>query len=136
MKNCKCNDTITKKQVDYLGRLAELTVEAALGGKHSLSYRVFSCSCRDYLGDDLEKVFGITELYELRPCQFNEAREFLADWFPDDIVMEVSSDLETAFEEFRYKFVEDMPKDSPAYQQLMEDFIYAVCSGSERPCKN
>ena len=38
MKNCKCKDTITKKQVDYLGRLAELTVEAALGGKNSLSY--------------------------------------------------------------------------------------------------
>lgn len=129
MKNCKCNDTITKKQVDYLGRLAELTVEAALGGKHSLS-------CRDYLGDDLEEVFGITELYELRPCQFNEAREFLAEWFPSDIIMEISVDIEADFEKYRYKFVEDMPKDSPAYQQLMEDFIYAVCSGSERPCKN
>ena len=92
MKNCKCRDTITKKQVDYLGRLAELTVEAALGGKNSLSYRVLFRSCCDNLDDD--------------------------------------------FEEFRYKFVEDMPKDSPAYQQLMEDFMYAVCSGSERPCED
>ena len=136
MKKCISNNTITKKQVDYLKRLAELTVEAALGGKHSLSYRVLFRSCCDNLDDDFEEVFGTTELYELRPCQFNDAREFLADWFPGDVVMEVSSDLETAFEEYRYKFVEDMPKDSPAYQQLMEDFIYAVCSGSERPCKN
>ena len=36
----------------------------------------------------------------------------------------------------RYKFVEDMPMNSPAYQQLMEDFMYAVCSGSERPCED
>lgn len=68
MKNCKCRDTITKKQVDYLGRLAELTVEAALGGKNSLSYRVLFRSCCDNLDDDFEEVFGTTELYELRPC--------------------------------------------------------------------
>lgn len=136
MKNCKCNDTITKKQVDYLGRLAELTVEAALGGKNSLSYRVLFRSCCDDLDDNFEEVFGTTELSELRACQFNDAVKFLAEWFPDGIIMEVSSDLETEFEEFRYKFVEDMPKDSPAYKQLMEDFMYAVCSGSERPCED
>jgi len=122
--------------VEYLGRLAELTVEAALGGKNSLSYRVLFRSCCDNLDDDFEEVFGTTELYELRPCQFDKAVAFLAEWFPDDIIMEVSSDLETEFEEFRYKFVEDMPMDSPAYQQLMEDFMYAVCSGSERPCED
>ena len=136
MKKCISNNTITKKQVDYLKRLAELTVEAALGGKHSLSYRVLFRSCCDNLDDDFEGVFGTTELYKLRPCQFDKAVAFLAEWFPDDIIMEVSSELEADFEEFRYKFVEDMPKDSPAYQQLMEDFMYAVCSGSERPCKN
>ena len=81
-------------------------------------------------------IFSTTELYELRPCQFDKAVAFLVEWFPDDIIMEVSSDLETEFEEFRYKFVEDMPMDSLAYQQLMEDFMYAVCSGSERPCED
>lgn len=136
MKKCISNNTITKKQVDYLKRLAELTVEAALGGKHSLSYRVLFRSCCDNLDDDFEEVFGTTKLYKLRPCQFDKAVAFLAEWFPDDIIMEVSPELEADFEEFRYKFVEDMPKDSPAYQQLMEDFMYAVCSGSERPCKD
>jgi len=132
----KCNETITRKQQDYLARLAELSIEAALGGKNSLSYRVLFRSCCDDLDDNFEEVFGTTELSELRACQFNDAVKFLAEWFPDDIIMEVSSDLETEFEEFRYKFVEDMPKDSPAYQQLMEDFMYAVCSGSERPCED
>ena len=63
MKNCKCRDTITKKQVDYLGRLAELTVEAALGGKNSLSYRVLFRSCCDNLDDDFEEVFGTTLMH-------------------------------------------------------------------------
>lgn len=136
MKNCKCRDTITKKQVEYLGRLAELTVEAALGGKNSLSYRVLFRSCCDNLDDDFEEVFGTTELSELKACQYNDAVEFIAEWFPDDVLMELSVQMEKDFEKFRYRYVEEMPQDSPAYQQLMEDFMYAVCSGSERPCED
>lgn len=61
-------------------------------------------------------IFSTTELYELRPCQFDKAVAFLAEWFLNDIIMEVSYDLETEFEEFRYKFVEDMPKNTQLYK--------------------
>ena len=132
----KCNETITRKQQDYLARLAELSIEAALGGKNSLSYRVLFRSCCDDLDDNFEEVFGTTELSELRACQFNDAVKVLAEWFPSDIIMEISVDIEADFEKYRYRFVEEMPKDSPAYKQLMEDFMYAVCSGSERPCED
>lgn len=64
----KCNETITRKQQDYLARLAELSIEAALGGKNSLSYRVLFRSCCDDLDDNFEEVFGTTELSELRAC--------------------------------------------------------------------
>ena len=82
MRNCKCRDTITKKQVEYLGRLAELTVEAALGGKNSLSYRVLFRSCCDNLDDDFEEVFGTTELYELKPCSLTRRLLSLRSGFP------------------------------------------------------
>lgn len=45
----------------------------------------------------------------------------------------LSVKMEQDFEKFRYRYVEDMPQKSPAYKQLMEDFINAVCSGTERP---
>ena len=93
-------------------------------------------SCCDDLDDNFEEVFGTTELSELRACQFNDAVKFLAEWFPSDIIMEISVDIEADFEKYRYRFVEEMPKDSTAYKQLLEDVMYAVCSGSERPCED
>lgn len=127
----KCNETITRKQQDYLARLAELSIEAVLGGKNSLSYRVLFRSCCDDLDDNFEEVFGTTELSELRACQFNDAVKFLAEWFPSDIIMEISVDIEADFEKYRYRFVEEMPKDSPAYKQLMEDFERSVNKGEK-----
>lgn len=54
----KCNETITRKQQDYLARLAELSIEAVLGGKNSLSYRVLFRSCCDDLDDNFEEVLA------------------------------------------------------------------------------
>lgn len=130
--NCRCK-TINKKKQDYISRLAELTIEASLGGKNTLSYRILFPICCESLDDDFEEVFGTTELSELKTCQYDEALAFIVEWFPPDIVMELSVKMEQDFEKFRYRYVEDMPQDSPAYQQLMEDFINAVCSGTERP---
>lgn len=130
--NCRCN-TINKKKQDFISRLAELNIEESLGGKHSLSYRIFFRSCCDFLDDDFEEAFGTTVLSELKTCQYDDAISFITEWFPPAFVMELSEQMESDFEEFRYRYVEEMPQDSPAYQQLMEDFIYAVCSGTERP---
>lgn len=130
--NCRCK-TINKKQQDFLERLAEIGIEACLGGKNSLSYRILFYPCCENLDSDFEKVFGTTELSELKACRYNDAVEFIAEWFPDDVLMELSVQMEKDFEKFRYRYVEEMPQDCPAYQQLMEDFINAVCSGTERP---
>jgi len=129
--NCRCK-TITRKQ-DFLGRLAEIGIEACLGGKNSLSYRILFYPCCENLDSDFEKVFGTTELSELKACRYNDAVEFIAEWFPDDVLMELSVQMEKDFEKFRYRYVEEMPQGCPAYQQLMEDFINAICSGTERP---
>lgn len=56
---------------------------------------------------------------------------FIADWFPDDDTMELSILVEDEFQRFIYRYVDNIPKESPAYQQMMEDFMYAVCSGSK-----
>ena len=130
--NCRCK-TITRKQQDFLGRLAEIGIETCLGGKNSLSYRILFYPCCENLDSDFEKVFGTTELSELKACRYNDAVEFIAEWFPDDVLMELSVQMEKDFEKFRYRYVEEMPQGCPAYQQLMEDFINAICSGTERP---
>ena len=114
--NCRCK-TITRKQQDFLGRLAEIGIEACLGGKNSLSYRILFYPCCENLDSDFEKVFGTTELSELKACRYNDAVEFIAEWFPDDVLMELSVQMEKDFEKFRYRYVEEMPQGCPAYQQ-------------------
>ena len=57
--------------------------------------------------------------------------EFAADWYPSNNITAFSKIAEDAFSEYIDRFFEEMPKDSPAYQQLMEDFLDAVCTSSE-----
>ena len=45
-------------------------------------------------------------------------------------MMKLRSDIEEALSDFIYHFADDIPKDSPAYQQIREDFINALCTGS------
>ena len=60
----KCNETITRKQQDYLARLAELSIEAALGGKNSLSYRDFYKERRreKYIREETQLAGGVISL--------------------------------------------------------------------------
>lgn len=127
-KICK---TITKKQQDFLANLAKLSIEASLGGENTVSFRILFGPCCDSFINDFMIKFGTIHLSEIKCCQYNDAIEFIAEWFPDDILMDISVQLENDFEDFRYRYVEEMPQDSPAYKQLMEDFINAVCSGAE-----
>lgn len=132
--NCKCT-TLTKNQQIFLAKLIELGIEACLGGKYTISYRILSGDCRDNFNNDMTEIFGTADFSELKACQYDAALDFISNWFPDDDIMEMSVEMEDSFTEFRYRYVEEMPQDCPAYQQLMEDFIYAVCSGTERPCE-
>ena len=87
------------------------------------------------LGFDIDfyDAFDITSFSKLPSCLFDEAVMFIADWFPDDDTMELSIFVEDEFQRFIYRYVDSIPKESPAYQQMMEDFMYAVCSGAKGP---
>ena len=43
---------------------------------------------------------------------------------------ELRSDLKEDIADFIYHFTDDMTKNSPAYKQIREDFINALCTGS------
>lgn len=124
--------TLTNTQCKYIQSLIDITIESALGGKNSISYRMLYDKCKKGMIDDIECEFGIrniTELcYNLFPCVLN----FIASWFPDDETMELSREVEGSFNRYIYKFVDDIPKESPFYKEIMEDYINAVCTNSER----
>lgn len=128
--NMKCKP-FSKAQCKYVKTLAVTTIEAALGGKYSLSYRMLYEVCKDELLDEIEIEFGTRNVSSLCNCRFNDVVDFIADWFPSDDTMELSCELEDTFAKFIYRIVDDIPKESAAYQEIMEDFINAVCTSSE-----
>lgn len=127
------NNTISKQMQEFLRKLEQLTIEAALDSKFSISYRLLSATCTNQLRTEFKETFDVSSYAELDRCDYEEAVSFLADWFPDDETMASSAALEEGLEDYIYRYVEAIPKECPAYQQMMEDYMYAVCSGSERP---
>ena len=132
----KCNKKISKEEAAYLERLAEITIEAALGGKYSFSYRILSEFCRYVMLDEFEGRFGTQKFEKLSAAKYKEALAFLEDWFPSDKIMEESVVYEDAFSRYIYQFCDEPNKESKAYQQLMEDFMYAICSDSKGSCED
>lgn len=126
----KCKP-VSKSQRKFLKELAEVSIEAALGGAYTVSYRMLSGVCWEEFLNALEYKFGTRKLSKLCTCRYEKAISFITDWFPEDSTMELSCELESAFERFIYRIVDDIPKDSPAYQEIMEGFINAIRTGSE-----
>ena len=126
-----CTNTISKAQQAFLEQLTDITIAAALDSPYSISYRMLSDICKKQFDIDFYDAFDITSFSKLPSCLFDEAVMFIADWFPDDDTMELSIFVEDEFQRFIYRYVDNIPKESPAYQQMMEDFMYAVCSGAK-----
>ena len=124
--------TISKKQAIFLERIEVAGIETALGGKNSISYKMLYDLCDYEFSFDFAAAFDVSSYLELPADRFDEAVVFIAEWLPDDVLFALSDLIEELFSEYIDRFFEDMPKNSPAYQQLMEDFINAVCTSSER----
>ncbi len=126
----KCKP-LSKSQRKFLKELAEVSIEAALGGAYTVSYRMLASVCREEFLKAFQYKFGARKFSSLCTCRYEKAISFITDWFPEDSTMELSCELESAFESFIYRIVDDIPKESPAYQEIMEGFINAVRTGSK-----
>lgn len=127
----KDKNRITKKQAEHLRNLRRISLESALGGENTVSYLLLADFCKYVMRDEFRTLFGTDKLSKLPSCRYRDAQIFFGEWFPDDRTMEKSVLYEEAFSKFIYRFCEEPDKNSAAYRQLMEDFVYAVCSGTE-----
>lgn len=122
---------ISKKECMVIEGITDASIEAILGSKYTISYRMLADTVREELFDKIEEAFGTRKITSICKCRYNEILDFIIEWFPNDDIMKLSCELEEALSNFIYHFADNIPKESSAYQEIMEDFINALCTSSE-----
>ena len=80
----------------------------------------YRCSCGD------KKDIAVQESSDK---ESEEKAEVVSENIKEDV--ECADDIEEDFSEFRYRYVDELPPESPAYQQMKEDYLDALCSDAE-----
>ena len=124
--------TINKSQAAVLKALARISIDEALGGENTVSYELLSPICKIEMSLELGYSFGVGKIENIPADDFDDAIDFLLEWEPSVMLREVSDEIEEDFAEFRYRYVDELPPDSPAYKQMKEDYLNALCSDAER----
>lgn len=78
------NNYILKEMQEFLRKLEQLTVKAALDTKFSVSFRLLSATCTNQHRMEFNETFDVSSYAELERADYEEAVNFLAEWFPDD----------------------------------------------------
>lgn len=125
---------------EIIDRTAYTTIKNNLGGEHSLSFHMFA----DVFNEEIETAvcnkYNVTDTADIPKDSVIEAILFILSIKPSEEIIQTSKEFENEFQEYIYHFVEDMPKDSLAYQQLISDFLSSksdsagVITNSETGC--
>ncbi len=124
--------TINNSQAAVLKALARISIDEALGGENTVSYELLSPICKIEMSLELGYSFGVGKIENIPADDFDDAIDFLLEWEPSVMLREVSDEIEEDFAEFRYRYVDELPPESPAYKQMKEDYLNALCSDAER----
>ncbi len=124
-------NTINKSQAAVLKALARINIDEALGGENTASYELLSPICAIEMSLELGYTFGVSKIENIPSGRFDDAIEFFIGWTPSEMVGEISDEIEEDFADFRFRYVDELPPESPAYQQMKEDYLNALCSDAE-----
>jgi len=118
MNNTKINNIAT-----IMNRTVYTTIKNNLGGEHSLSFQMFADIFDEEINTAVCNKFNVTDTADIPKDSVIEAILFVLNIKPSEDIIQSSKEYENEFQEYIYHFVEDMPKDTLAYQQLIIDFI-------------
>ena len=117
------NNTNRNNIAEIIDRTAYTTIKNNLGGENSLSFRLLSDVFDEEINTAVCNEFDVTDTDKIPKDSVIEAILFVLNVKPSEGIIQLSKEHEKEFQEFVYHFVEDMPKDTLAYQQLVSDYI-------------
>ena len=117
------NNTKINNIAKIIERTAYTTIKNNLGGENSLSFHMFADVFDEEINTAVCNKFNVTDTADIPKDRVVEAILFVLNIKPSDEIIQSSKKFENEFQEFIYHFVEDMPKETLAYHQLISDYI-------------
>ncbi len=117
------NNTKINNIARIMNRTAYTTIKNNLRGEHGLSFQMFADTFDEEINTAVCNKFNVTETADIPKDSVIDAILFVLNIKPSEDIIQSSKEYENEFQEYIYHFVEDMPKDTLAYQQLITDFI-------------
>lgn len=108
---------------EIIDRTAYTTLKNNLGGEHSLSFHMFADAFDEEIDTAVCNKYNVTDTADIPKNSVIDAILFVLNIKPSEEIIQLSKEYENKFQEYIYHFVEDMPKDTLAYQQLISDFL-------------
>ncbi len=115
---------------EIIDRTAYTTLKNNLGGEHSLSFHMFADAFDEEIDTAVCNKYNVTDTADIPKNSVIDAILFVLNIKPSEEIIQLSKEYENKFQEYIYHFVEDMPKDTLAYQQLISDFLSSKSDSS------
>lgn len=123
MRNFKEMNRIKSAKAEIFHDTIYTAIKKHLGGENSISFRMLADLYDEELNNALCNKFNVKSDVEIPTEKVIDAVFFILNFKPSEELAELSEYHEEEFQKYLYRFVENMPKDSIAYQQLINRYM-------------
>ena len=138
LKKKEITDVISYEEQKMLKAIAKEVITDIFGSRNTAAFRIVGQSAYSQLWGDFRSHFTVNSYRCTPKYRFNEAFAFIEEWEPSMELLDEANEADDAFQQYLSRYFDDYDNDNyeqlvAEYPVIMEDFINAVCSSSERP---
>lgn len=138
LKKRAFTDVISYEEQKILKAVAKEVITDIFGNRNTAAFRIVGQSAYSQLWGDFRSHFTVNSYRCTPKCRFNEAVAFIEEWEPSMELLDDANEADDAFQSYLSRYFDDYDNDNyeqlvAEYPVIMEDFINAIRSSSERP---
>lgn len=123
MRKFKEMNTTQNAKAEIFNDAIYTAIKKHLGGEYSLSFRMLSDLYAEEINNALCNRFNVQSDVAIPTEKVIDAVFFILNFKPSEELAELSEYHEEEFQKYLYRFVENMPKGSIAYQRLINRYM-------------
>lgn len=138
LKKRAFTDVISYEEQKMLKAIAKEVITDIFGNGNTATFRIVGQSAYSQLWGDFRSHFTVNSYRCTPKYRFYEALVFIEEWEPSMELLDEANEADDAFQRYLSRYFDDYDNDNyeqlvAEYPVIMEDFINAIRSSSERP---